>query len=74
MIGFSMKITHDKSSFKLVGRYWSGTYPLADLPKWLNFYQRLREDLPKSGNSYDECIEELKYLSETINNNKNPSL
>lgn len=58
-----MKVTHTETMFTMTGKYWSGTYPLADLPKWLSFYQRLRSDFPKSGGSYDKCIQELEALS-----------
>ena len=51
-----MKVTHTETMFTMTGKYWSGTYPLADLTKWLSFYQRLRSDFPKSGGSYDRCI------------------
>lgn len=54
-----MKVTHTETTFTMTGRYWSGTYPISELPKWLSFYQRLRADFPKSGTAYDECIEEL---------------
>lgn len=58
-----MKVTHTETTFTVTGRYWSGTYPLADLTKWLKFYQRLRSDFPKSGGSYDRCINDLEKLS-----------
>jgi len=61
-----MKVTHTETMFTMTGKYWSGTYPLTDLPKWLLFYQRLREDFPKAGNSYDSCINELQSLSESL--------
>lgn len=61
-----MKVTHTETTFTMTGKYWSGTYPLAEFPKWLNFYQRLRDDFPKSGTAYDECIEELERLAERL--------
>lgn len=61
-----MKITRTETMFTMTGRYWSGTYPLSDLSKWLSFYQRLRDDFPKSGNAYNECIEGLVKLSNDI--------
>ena len=58
-----MKVTHTETMFMMTGKYWSGTYPLSDLPKWLSFYQRLRSDFPNLGGSYDRCIQELEALS-----------
>lgn len=58
-----MKVTHNETTFTMTGKHWSGTYSLADLPKWLSFYRRLRSDFPKSGGSYDRCIQELEALS-----------
>lgn len=43
----TMKVTHTKTMFTMTGRYWSGTYPLSDLPKWLSFYQRFAQRFPK---------------------------
>jgi hypothetical protein len=58
-----MKVTRTETMFTMTGRYWSGTYPISELSKWLSFYQKLREDFPKSGSSYDKCIEGLEALS-----------
>ena len=33
-----MKVTHTETTFSMTGRYWSGTYPISELPKWLRFY------------------------------------
>jgi len=65
----TMKVTYTETMFTMTGKYWSGTYPLSELPKWLSFYQRLREDFPKSGRSYDMCIEKLDSLSKELKNN-----
>ncbi|MBK4216142.1 hypothetical protein JJJ17_09410 [Paracoccus caeni] len=61
-----MKATHDDKTFTLTGRYWSGTYPLEDLPKQLAFYRMLRAEYPKSGTSYDETIAELERLTKIL--------
>ncbi len=61
-----MKVTHTETTFSMTGRYWSGTYPISELPKWLSFYLRLRADFPKSGTAYDECIEELEQLTQQL--------
>ena len=61
-----MKVTHTETTFTMTGRYWSGTYPISELPKWLSFYQRLSADFPKSGTAYDECIEELEQLTQQL--------
>lgn len=35
----AMKATRDGDTFTLLGRDWSGTYPMAELPRWLAFYR-----------------------------------
>lgn len=69
-----MKVTHTDMMFTMSGRYWSGTYPLSELPKWLSFYQRLRADFPKSGTAYDDCIEELEHLTQQLRSLETASL
>ena len=61
-----MKVTHTETMFTMTGRYWSGTYPISELSKWLIFYQRLREDFPKSGQSYNKIISELESLQDKV--------
>ncbi|WP_410217264.1 hypothetical protein [Paracoccus sp. (in: a-proteobacteria)] len=41
---------------------WSSTYQLDELPKWLEFYRKQREDFPKAGKVYDATIEGLEAL------------
>lgn len=65
-----MKVSHTETMFTMTGRYWSGTYPIIELPKWLNFYQRLRADFPKAGQSYDKCISELESLRDKLESNR----
>ena len=69
-----MKVTHTDMMFTMTDRYWSGTYPLSELPKWLSFYQRLRADFPKSGTAYDKCIEELEQLTQQLRTQETASL
>ena len=49
------------------GRILSGTYPLTDLHKWLEFYRRQRDLHPRAGNSYDADIEALEKPAREIN-------
>lgn len=53
-----MQITIDKSAgtFTLTGKVWANTYPLEDMPKWLEFYRRQSENFPKSDGAYDDII------------------
>jgi hypothetical protein len=57
-----MQITIDKSSgtFTLTGKVWANTYPLEDMPKWLEFYRRQRENFPKADGAYDAIIGALE--------------
>lgn len=61
-----MQITHDDTTFTITGRHWAGTYPLDQLPKWLAFYRRQREDFPKAGTAYDATIEGLEGLARKL--------
>lgn len=61
-----MKFTYTETMFTITGRYWSCTYPIRELLKWLSFYQRLRADFPKSGTAYDECIDGLEKISKEL--------
>ena len=69
-----MKVTHTDMMFTMTGRYWSGTYPISELPKWLSFYQRLRSDFSKQKTAYDKCIEELEQLTQQLRTQETPSL
>ncbi|WP_283177880.1 hypothetical protein [Gemmobacter sp. 24YEA27] len=53
----------DKQTFTLRVTGWFDTYPISDLPKWLTFYRRMREEHPKSGTSYDATIAALENLA-----------
>jgi hypothetical protein len=58
----AMQITIDKSTstYTLTGKVWSNTYPLEDMPKWLEFYRRQRENFPKADGAYDDIIAVLE--------------
>ncbi|MDP0925692.1 hypothetical protein Q0601_00760 [Paracoccus onubensis] len=61
-----MKITHDDKTFTLTGRYWSGTFPIEELPKQLAFYRSQRDKFPKARGAYDAPIAALEKLEEEI--------
>ncbi|MDP0928474.1 hypothetical protein Q0601_14910 [Paracoccus onubensis] len=61
-----MKATHDDTTFTLTGRYWTGTFPIEDLPKQLAFYRGQRDKFPKAKGTYDATIEALEKLAEEI--------
>lgn len=63
LIGLTMKMTHTDTTFTLTGQYWTGTYPLTELLKWLQLYRKQREDFPKAGTAYDAAIEGLEALT-----------
>lgn len=58
-----MKAVHDDKTFTLIGKYWSGTYPIEQLGEQLAFYRSARERFPKSGTAYDATIEALEELA-----------
>ncbi|CAN7314584.1 hypothetical protein [Mesorhizobium caraganae] len=41
---------------------WRGTFPIADLPKWLDFYRHQRERYPAHAASYDSDVKALEAL------------
>ncbi|MBD9529076.1 hypothetical protein [Paracoccus sp. PAR01] len=61
-----MKATYDDTAFTLTGTYWSGTYPLEDLPSWLGFYRQQRDLHPKATGKYDASIAELERLTSEV--------
>jgi hypothetical protein len=58
-----MQITIDKAAgiFTLTGKVWANTYPLEDMPKWLEFYRRQSENFPKADGAYDDIIATLEH-------------
>ncbi len=61
-----MKATQDDKTFTLTGRYWSGTFPIEELPKQLAFYRDQREKFPKANGAYDATIAALEKLEKEI--------
>jgi hypothetical protein len=53
-----MQITIDQAAgtFTLTGKVWANSYPLEDMPKWLEFYRRQAENFPKADGAYDDII------------------
>jgi hypothetical protein len=60
--------TYDSSArtFTLTKGVWSGTFPTADLSKWLAFYQRQQELFPGHAASYDDDVKVLEAAREMI--------
>ncbi|WJS84455.1 hypothetical protein [Paracoccus sp. TOH] len=61
-----MKATHDESTFTLTGNIWSATYPLEELPKWLDFYRDRCERFPRAASSYAATIAALEALEKAL--------
>ncbi|MDS9468590.1 hypothetical protein RGQ15_13555 [Paracoccus sp. MBLB3053] len=61
-----MKATHDETTFTLTGTYWSGTYPLDELPRWLDFYRRMQVTHPGVAHTYAPAVAALEKLSQTL--------
>lgn len=53
----------DTQSFTIADKAWTNSYPIAELPKWLGFYRKMKVDYPKSGDSYDADIAALAKLA-----------
>ena len=61
-------VTHDSAAgtFTLEKGIWQGTFPIADLPKWLNFYRGQMERYPAHGPNYAPDVEALEALARQI--------
>jgi hypothetical protein len=49
-------------TFTLSKGPWSGTFPISDLPKWLDFYRQQQERDPDHAASYAEDVKALEAL------------
>ncbi|TPI10354.1 hypothetical protein FJW06_23500 [Mesorhizobium sp. B4-1-3] len=57
--------TYDSAAgtFTLEKGVWRGTFPVADLPKWLNFYRQQMERYPAHAGNYAHDVEALEALA-----------
>ncbi|RAZ72438.1 hypothetical protein [Mesorhizobium atlanticum] len=57
--------TYDSATgtFTLEKGIWRGTFPIADLHKWLTFYRQQMERYPAQGQSYAEDVNALETLA-----------
>jgi hypothetical protein len=60
--------TYDSAAgtFTLEKGIWRGTFPIADLQKWLAFYRQQKERYPAQARSYAEDVKALEALAEQI--------
>ena len=60
--------TYDSAAgtFKLEKGIWQGTFPIADLPKWLNFYREQARRYPAQAANYAEDVMALETLAGEI--------
>lgn len=59
-------LSEDGQSFTLTRGAWSNTYPIAELPKWLAFYQEQQALFPKAGDSYQASIAAMQALARQV--------
>ncbi len=52
----------ETGTFTLSKGPWSGTFPISDLLKWLDFYRRQRDRYPNHAESYDDDVKALEAL------------
>lgn len=64
--------TYDSTagSFTLVKDQWRGTFPIADLPKWLTFYRQQQVRYPAHASSYAPEVEALENLVSRLGANR----
>jgi hypothetical protein len=53
-------------TFTLTKGVWSGTFPIADLSKWLAFYRDQRERFPDHAAAYDDDVKALEALDRQL--------
>jgi len=60
--------TYDSKAdtFTLEKGIWQGTFPIADLAKWLNFYRQQMERYPAHAANYAPDVEALEGLAKQI--------
>ncbi|AZO14755.1 MULTISPECIES: hypothetical protein [unclassified Mesorhizobium] len=60
--------TYDSAAgtFTLEKNIWRGTFPIADLPKWLVFYRHQMQRYPAQGGNYALDVEALEMLAKQL--------
>lgn len=53
----------DTKTFTMAAGGWTNTYPISELPKWLEFYRTQRELFPRHASYYDDDVEALEHLA-----------
>lgn len=56
----------DGAHFRIRRDAWFNDYPLETLSFWIDFYNRIRAQHPKSLHAYDETIAALEALADRI--------
>jgi len=59
-------------TFTLTKGVWTGSFPVADLPKWLAFYRRQRDLFPTHASSYDGDVKALETLAAQLSDEISP--
>jgi hypothetical protein len=57
-------IDSEAGTFTLKKGVWSGTFPLADLPKWLAFYRDQQQRFPAHAETYADDVKALERLQQ----------
>ncbi len=59
-----MKVTFDSAAgtFTMAKGAWTNTYPIADLPKWLEFYRTQQVMFPRHAWAYEDSVDALEKL------------
>jgi len=47
-------------SVTMTRRDWTGTFPVSDIPKWLDFYRGQQERFPEYATSYADDVRALE--------------
>ncbi|RWC26659.1 MAG: hypothetical protein EOS27_24460 [Mesorhizobium sp.] len=53
----------ETGTFTIVKDQWRGTFPISELPKWLEFYRQQRVRYPAHASSYDSDVKALEALA-----------
>lgn len=63
-----MKVTSDSAAgtFTMSNGAWTNTYPIGDLPKWLEFYRNQQVMFPRHAWTYQGSVDALERLTSEL--------
>ena len=68
---FVMDVVYDPiaGTFTMSKGSWKNTYPISDLPKWLDFYRTQQVMFPRYASHYQDSVDALEKLTADLQAN-----